>query len=263
MLLSIVIPARNEEQELPGTLDSVRKAVTEVDVAADDIEVIVVDDGSTDRTAEIAASRGATVLSVAIHNIGQVRNAGAEAASGDWLVFLDADTRLPAETLQAAIDRLRLGHVGGGARIRWDRQPPLFGRLSSAAFLFWWQTLHQWAAGCFIWCRRDAFEAIGGFAPEWLAAEERPLSIALREHGRPDGRGWSILKQPVVSSARKMRLFSTGQLIRITLPLLFSPSGLLAGKGRLKTARGLEFFYDAPRETAEPVAAAKSQPPAR
>ena len=90
---SVVIPAYNEEKLLGRLLDS-------LDVAraaygnADAIEVIVADNVSTDRTAEIARARGCRVASVEKRVIAAVRNAGARAAVGEHLAFVDADTQV-------------------------------------------------------------------------------------------------------------------------------------------------------------------------
>lgn len=244
--VSVVIPARNEELEIGRCLAAANHALTECGVAG---EIIVVDDGSDDRTADIAREAGANVVSVELHNIGAVRNAGAAAATGEVIVFVDADTQLPGETLQAALDAIRNGAVGGGGGIEWDSPPPFFSRICSHIFLFFWQTWKQYACGCFIFCRRSEFEAIGGFDPAWFAAEERELTIAMRRRGP-----FVILKQNVISSARKMRLYTTGELIRIAIPALFF------GRGRLQQRRGLELLYDAPRESADGVAPETTNP---
>ena len=246
--VSVVIPARDEEYELPATLQSVAAAAADCSDLIGGLEVIVVDDGSIDRTAAIAADAGARVVAVSLHNIGAVRNAGAAVATGDILVFLDADTRLPSATLRAAVAAVQAGAIGGGAGIEWDQTPPLLARVSSTAFLLGWQTMARWATGCFIFCRREAFAAVGGFDPQWLAAEERALSIALKREASRRGLKWVILRESVISSARKMRLFSTRELIGLSLPLLFGPEGLLRGGGELRSGRKLGFFYDAPRE---------------
>ena len=236
MRVSVIIPARDEEAELPATLASVADAL---DGAGVEGETVVVDDASTDRTAEIARESGATVVAVALHNIAAVRNAGAAAAAGDLLVFLAADTRLPAETLRAAVREAAGGAVGGGATLTWDRRPNPASRFCSWLFLLVWQGVLGYACGCFVFARRADFEAVGGFDPAYFAAEERFLTEALRRRGR-----FAIVRPPVVTSARKMRLFSTGRLIAIAVPALFF------GRHRLKRREGLELLYDAPREPA-------------
>ncbi len=175
--LSIVIPARDEEGLIAETLSSLRVAL---EALGQPTEVIVVDDGSTDRTAAIALEHGARVIPVSIHNIGAVRNAGAREARGDIVIFLDADTRLPAETLRAAWDAMASGAVGGGAWVQFDEQTSRGQRLVSSLFCFAWERLFGWAAGCFIFTRREDFVAVGGFDQQYFAAEERFLSEALR-----------------------------------------------------------------------------------
>ena len=233
--VSVVIPAYNEEAELPETLESIRQALDANDLRG---EIIVVDDNSDDRTAEIAAAAGATVVPVALRNIGAVRNAGAAAANGSLLIFVDADTRLPAGTLASIIKAVRNGAVGGGATLRWDRPPRLTARVCSWAFLLVWQRMLGGATGCLMYSRRQDFDAVGGFDPDYFAAEEWFLTKALRQRGP-----FKIVSPPVITSARKMRLFSTLHLLRVAVPALF------LDRSRLKRRECLEFFYDAPRET--------------
>src|SRR5713101_3010167 len=92
MLISVVIPAFNEELYLPATLSSLRDAIS---VCRCGVELIVVDNESADRTTEVARSFGAAVVHEAVHNISRVRNAGASFARGDVLAFVDADTIVP------------------------------------------------------------------------------------------------------------------------------------------------------------------------
>ncbi len=97
MKLSVIIPAFNEEKELAPCLASVRLAVLEVSPELE-VEVIVVDNNCTDRTAEIGREGGAQVVFEPVRQISRARNAGARAATGSWLLFIDADSRLSPET---------------------------------------------------------------------------------------------------------------------------------------------------------------------
>ena len=92
MLISFVIPAYNEEVMVGATVRALRASASAV---GDPYEVLVVDDASDDRTAEVASAAGATVLRVNLRQISAVRNAGARAARGHLLVFVDADTLVP------------------------------------------------------------------------------------------------------------------------------------------------------------------------
>lgn len=234
-MISFVIPARNEELLLPATLESVHAAAKTV---GQEYEIIVVDDASTDGTGGVARSHGACVVPVELHNIGAVRNAGAKCARGDVLFFIDADTRLSAKVLRGALRALGEGAVGGGASVELDGSPGPTEYLVSGLFAFLWHRLLRYAGGCAIFVRRDVFERVGGFDEQYFAAEEMFLSRDLKLQGR-----FVILREKVVTSSRKLRLFSLWQLLHVACVVF------IGGKRRLRSRRGLEFFYDAPRET--------------
>jgi glycosyltransferase involved in cell wall biosynthesis len=211
--ISVIIPARNEERMLPQTLASAADAVEQAGVNA---EVIVVNDGSTDRTGEIALQQGARIVDVELHNIGAVRNAGARQAGGEFLFFLDADTQLTPQVLQAALRELESGAVGGGAAVRFDRVA-WHHRLLAWIFTRYWQGWHGWAAGCFMFCRRSEFEAIGGFDEQYFAAEEQYFSQAMQQRGR-----FAIVREAVVTSGRKFRLYSTFRMSSLAVRALIT-----------------------------------------
>jgi len=103
--LSVIIPAFDEERYFSLTLAHLRRASDHLGACRDEeVEVIVVDNASTDRTAETALASGATVVPVPEHNIGRVRNAGASASAGDLLVFLDADTVVTEGLLSRVVE---------------------------------------------------------------------------------------------------------------------------------------------------------------
>jgi glycosyltransferase involved in cell wall biosynthesis len=213
-VISIVIPAYNEELLLGAAIVALRDAGGALQ---EPFEIIVADDGSTDRTAEVARAHGAIVVSATRRHIGATRNAGARAASGDLLVFVDADTIVPRDVLLAAVAAMREGHaVGGGAAARFDSNDPWWGP-PILVFVSWLMRVCGWAAGCFFFVRRDAFERVGGFDERYFASEEIHLSGALKKQGR-----FVILRQQVITSARKGRLFSLGrvtaQFARMLLP---------------------------------------------
>ena len=89
LMISFIVPAYNEEAVLGGTLDHIHAAARTLD---EPYEIVVADDASTDRTAEIAREHGAQVVSVHNRQIAATRNAGARAAQGEYLIFVDADT---------------------------------------------------------------------------------------------------------------------------------------------------------------------------
>jgi glycosyltransferase involved in cell wall biosynthesis len=202
-VISVVIPAYNEEALLAETIRHVHAAAAAAGVP---YEVIVADDASTDRTAEIARAAGARVVPVNARQIGAARNAGARVAEGELLVFVDADTLVPPEVFKGAVAAYRAGAVGGGAGARQDTNDPRWGP-PVLAFVTWLMRTAGWAAGCFMFVRTDVFRRVGGFDERYFASEEIHLSRAVKKHGR-----FVILRERVTTSGRKGRLFTGRQL---------------------------------------------------
>jgi glycosyltransferase involved in cell wall biosynthesis len=212
---SIIIPAYNEENYLQATLAALQEAMPQLGLSG---EIIVVDNNSSDRTAEIAATRGAKVIFEAINQISRARNTGARAAAGRYLIFVDADTLVPRALLQQALADLESGKIiGGGAGVTGDI--PL--HYSLQLLLKLWNVISiytRYAAGSFIYCRRDAFETTGGFSEAVYASEEIWLSRNLKKLGRKRKQTFCIIKQPpVITSMRKMQWYSP---LRIYLHVL-------------------------------------------
>ena len=235
-LISFVIPAYDEERLIGATLQSVHDAALAL---GEPYEIVVVDDGSRDRTGAIAADRGARVVRVSHRQIAATRNAGARIARGDCLVFVDADTRIDEAVLRAAAGALRAGAVGGGAAIRFDGPLPRY-----YAFLEWLllriQRTCRIAGGCFLFCARASFEAAGGFDERMYGAEEIALGQALKRLGR-----FVVLREPVLSSGRKLRAYSGREILGVL--------GFLLRRGRraVESREGLEMWYGPRREDPE------------
>lgn len=209
-MVSFIIPAHNEERYLGATLTAIRAAAA---AAGRPFELIVVDDASTDATAGIARTHGATVVPVNVRHIAAARNAGARASRGDVLIFVDADTLLPAETLAAALEALAQGAVGGGARVQMEAGAPRWvHRIWAIVSLMNWLRL---AAGCFMFARRDAFEAAGGFDERFFCGEEVFLSRALRAQGP-----FVIVRPTVITSSRKFEHLSLWQVVKTMVPMM-------------------------------------------
>ena len=114
--VSVIIPAFNEAGYLPRTLDRLRAAEGNLRAsAAVAVEIAFVDNGSTDRTAEVAETAGVSVVRQPQHNIARVRNAGTAAAPHDVLIFLDADTLVPADLLLTIAQEMADAECAGGA----------------------------------------------------------------------------------------------------------------------------------------------------
>lgn len=232
-MISFIVPAYNEERLLGATLQAINTVAQALD---EPWELIVVDDGSTDRTAEIALEHGAEVLAVAHRQIAATRNAGARAARGTVLVFVDADTLVHETLVRLALKALREGAVGGGTVVRFDGTMPLYARLMVPVVLKLLQ-VSRLAAGCFVFCTRTAFEAVGGFDEAYFAAEELGLSQALKRQGK-----FVILREPVLTSGRKLRTHSAREMLALFGHLF------RGGLGAVKQRQGLELWYARRRE---------------
>ncbi len=230
--VSFVIPAHNESAYLAATLKKIHQSAAGLKL---NYEVIVVDDASTDDTSEVAKNNGARPIKVNLRNIGAVRNAGAKEARYTCLFFVDADTLLPQKTLRQSLDAICSGAAGGGAHVVIDRIEDVDWSKLMLYYLvrLVWQTIGGWAAGCFMYCRRDLFEHFGGFDEEYFAAEELFFSRSVKAHGP-----FKIVRNPVVTSSRKFHSFTTGELIRFVFLPLLSP------EGRFRSKLGLEVLYE-------------------
>jgi len=232
---SIIVPAWNEETLLGATLGRLGEAMRAVDEGAlHRGELIVVDNNSTDDTASVAQAAGARVVFEPINQIARARNAGAAEASGQALVFIDADTTIEPILLRTILERLGGGRVvGGGSTIAADR--PVSG--GAAAGLSFWNRVSRtanYAAGCCVWCRRDAFDSVGGFSTRVYAGEEIYLSRALKRWGRANGMRFEILDvAPVRTSTRKLDWYGPLGMAR-QAATVFIP-GALSSKRMMKT----------------------------
>ena len=208
MRVSVIVPAFNEERVLAASLASVRRAMAPFAQLGWAHELIVCDNNSTDRTAEIAREAGATVVFEPVNQISRARNAGARCASGEWLIFVDADSHPSPELFAAVAAEIERGRcLAGGSTVRFDDRRHLALRVGEAG----WNTLSRltrWAAGSFIFCDAAAFRCVGGFSERLFASEEIDLFRRLKKLARAQRRTIRILsRHPLRTSARKQHLY--------------------------------------------------------
>ena len=227
-MLSFVVPAHNEEGSIAAVVAAIDAAATAAGAAH---EIVVVDDASTDATAARALAAGARVVPVAFRQIAATRNAGARAASGEALVFVDADTLIGADVVVGLRHALAGGAVGGGAAIRFDEPVPRWVRWTLPAVLWLFRRL-RFTGGCFLFSTRAAFEAVGGFDETLYASEELTLCRALRTQGE-----LVILRQSVLTSGRKVRTYSAWEIVRGSLRIA------LAGRAGVEDRSRLDIWY--------------------
>jgi GT2 family glycosyltransferase len=144
-------------------------------------------------------------------------------------VFVDADTLVPPAVLAQAVAAMRNGAVGGGSTVRMASGHARWAEHMMAG-ASWFMRTARWAAGCFVFARRDAFEQVGGFDERYFASEEIHLSRALKRRGR-----FVIIADAVITSGRKADAFSFTETVWQFLKLL-RPSAL-------KRRDGLTFWY--------------------
>src|SRR5271170_1416404 len=120
-MISFIVPAHNEKSCIGRTLQAIHEAARS---AGQPYEVIVVDDASTDATAEVARQHDAAVVPVNHRQIAATRNSGGRAAHGERLFFVDADTTINPQALKEALRYMDKGAVGGGGPVLFDGNVP-------------------------------------------------------------------------------------------------------------------------------------------
>jgi len=232
-VISFIVPAYNEELLLGATLDSLHAAGRAL---GEPYEVIVADDASADATVRVAQEHGARVVSAMRRQIAATRNGGAGVATGELFVFVDADTIVSEGVVRAAVAAMRGGAVGGGAAVAFEGDIPAYARWL-LPIIVWMFRVARLAAGCFLFCTRDAFAAVGGFDEAFFGAEELVMSRALKRQGR-----FVILREAVVTSGRKLRTHSGLEVLALMGRLA------LRGTKGVKRRQGMELWYGERRE---------------
>jgi GT2 family glycosyltransferase len=244
--LSVVIPARDAEHSLPRLLETLAAQT----LARDRYEVIVVENGSRDRTAEVAAAMGAQVVRESVANRSRARNAGVKAAATDLIAFTDADCLATPTWLEGLLAcRGRAPLIAGNVVVRTEDSPNAIERFESIwrfAQKAW--AAEGWAATANLLVERHAFEAVGGLDPAYRhIAEDADFCLRAGRAGYPLGYcGDAVIThaaerelRPLLrraffhgySSTQAMRRLGVGhEAWREPLPI-FSPRGALEKVG--------------------------------
>jgi len=232
MRVSVVVPAFNEEKLLPATLASIHAALRSFESRGWAWELIVCDNNSTDGTAEAARKAGARVVFEPVNQIARSRNTGAAAATGDWLIFVDADSQPSPELFAEVADCIQSGrYVAGGCIVRMDERRWIADFLTGLWNFLSRLRLCTWFAGSFSFCEARAFREVGGFNQELYASEEIDLSKRLNKLARREGKRMIILhRHPLITSARKLRLYSGAELLGFMRRAVFSPRATVTSR---------------------------------
>lgn len=221
MLLSIVIPAYNEAAYLGETLASLDRAQAflqhEKNIQA---EIIVVDNDSSDSTADVARTMGATVTSERHHNVALVRNSGAHVSHGDVLVFVDADTIVP-ESLFARIAQTMSDKNCFGGAVDTEYRPR---KLWVRVYLQVWRITGRvmgMAQGATQYCRRDVFFALNGYEETLFMGEDVDFYWRLKKFAtRQKARVVFVDDLRVIPSARRFDQWPFWRTLWWTNPFL-------------------------------------------
>ena len=157
-----------------------------------------------------------------INQIARARNAGASIATGDWLVFVDADSHPSVELFADVAEQVSAGKVlAGGVTIRLDEKLFVAGLITQ--FWNYSSRLTRLMAGSFIFVEAAAFRQVGTFSHEFYAAEELDLSLRLKKLARETKRKIVILhRAPIKTSARKVKLYTGRELGGFFLRSIFN-----------------------------------------
>jgi glycosyltransferase involved in cell wall biosynthesis len=236
-MTSFLIPAYNEEALIGRAIASIQESAKVCGL--DRFEIVVCNNDSTDRTAELAESAGARVILETHRQIARARNAAAGAAVGSRLVWLDADAILTPVVLKATWEAFESGaFCGGGAQVELEGEVLGWSARRAVATWNWIARTFRFAAGSYVFALREAWAETGGFDESVYAGEEIGFSRTLKRWGKIRGLGFRVLEHPVPSSARKIRQFT----IRQTLWQM----AVCAWPGNLARRDRCAFWYERP-----------------
>jgi cellulose synthase/poly-beta-1,6-N-acetylglucosamine synthase-like glycosyltransferase len=189
----------------------------------------------------LAREAGATVVFEPINQIARARNRGAQEAKGEWLLFVDADSKPAKELLKEVIEQIESGAcLGGGSLVKLDGDHSMANWVTGI-----WNFLSRrlcLLAGSFIFCDAKTFREIGGFSSELFAGEELDLTKRLKEVARKRNKKIVILyRHPLITSGRKVELYTLRQ------HLWFMTKTLLLWGRTMRSREACYIWYDGKR----------------
>lgn len=217
MKVSVIIPAYNEEQCLPRTLEHINKALA---VVACSSEVIVVDNDSQDRTRQVAESFGTQLFLEKEHNISAVRNAGAKNATGNALIFIDADTLVPETLFQKIVAVLADEKCFGGAvAVQYQEPERKWMKYYFSGWKFWGRAFNM-AQGAAQFCRNSPFQELEGYDETIFVGEDIEFYWRLSKLAKRRKGYLYFIEHPTVStSSRRFDKMSFWKTLLLTHPI--------------------------------------------
>ncbi|NTW28249.1 MAG: glycosyltransferase [Coriobacteriia bacterium] len=218
LTLTVIVPALNEAQRLPKLLDQLSSQTQPPD------QVVVADAGSTDGTREVATAAGACVVDGGMPAVG--RNAGARVATGDLLLFLDADVEINPNFISDAVAEfesrslsaatVHMSSMEAGARNEFACEVVNF-------YMDLMQYVAPHAPGFCILAPRAVHEAIGGFDEEVVLAEDHDYVQRAAEHGK-----FRVLQS--VRASTSMRRIDKEGFVRLAFMYLYCELHVVTGR---------------------------------
>jgi glycosyltransferase involved in cell wall biosynthesis len=206
VIISVIIPARNEEEFLPATIEALKAQTYR------NFETIVVANGCSDRTAEVARDLGCRVFELEDRGLGAARNLGGREAVGQILLFLDADTLLPREALKIVASKFRRCHSCGTLWGEPDSRKLSHKLIYTAKNFIHAAHLHCGSSGVIL-CWKDDFLEVGGFDESLYLRENSHLMKRLLKFGRY----CFIARTSAITSMRRYESQGTGEMVRLWL----------------------------------------------
>lgn len=235
-ILSIAIPAHNEEKYLARCLLSITRSAH---LAGQPVEMVVALNRCSDRTRDIAIAHGARCVVEDARCIAAVRNAAVRATSAAAVATLDADSWMSPHTVSAIVEMVyNPAYIGGGSVI-WPERMSLgifFSLLAVAPYV-----IRRGVSAGMFWFRREAFDHVGGFDESLLSVEDVDFALRLKAYGRTLGKRYGTLRRNgITTSCRKFDQFGDWYLLRN--PRLVRE--IFEGRSRRATD---QFYYDVKR----------------
>jgi glycosyltransferase involved in cell wall biosynthesis len=205
-MISIIIPAHNEEEFLPGTLEALNQQTYR------NFETVVVTNGCTDNTAEAVRGKCTQLYELEERGLGPARNLGAVKARGNLLLFLDADTILEPNALQVIARKFMRRHSAGTLRGVPDQEKTSYKVIYFLKNFVHKSHAHHGSSGVIL-CWKDHFEAVGGFDNELYLRENSDLMKKLRQFG-----GYKYISAtPAITSMRRYERTGTAEMVLLWL----------------------------------------------
>lgn len=230
MKISIIIPAYNEELQLYENLTKIKNSFELNDFL--DYEIIVCDNNSSDKTSIIAHEFGARVIFEPFNQIAKARNTGASIATGEWLVFIDADSWPSKYLINLLLKQINSDKSIAGSSLVQFVSSPLWWRATWKFSNISMPLLHLTPTGAFMFCKRSAFNEVGGFNEDIFVLEDLDFSYKMHKYSKSFNKKFTVIKEPIYTSSRRSNNLKPKDFVKIAVDLSTKGKSSLKDKTR-------------------------------